>query len=310
MAETSPRTTVAAIDLGTNSTRLLVARLTTDGFEALERRTTMTRLGDGVDSTGLLSDDAVGRVVACLQDYKQSLDSHQVSTTCVFATSAARDASNREDFFDLVEAVLGVRPELLSGLEEGRHAFRGGTLGLDPRDGPFLVVDIGGGSTEFAYGVESCEAAMSMDMGCVRLSEQYIGHDPPLPEELVAMLSIVALHLDDLTAAVPQVASARTMVALAGTVSSVAAIEQGLNTYSRQRIHHFVLTKDAVEDVFRTLATETHDERATNPGMEEERVDVIVAGLCILVRVMRQLGFETCLVSESDILDGMVLSQR
>ncbi|MFV2040000.1 MAG: exopolyphosphatase, partial [Acidimicrobiales bacterium] len=181
---------------------------------------------------------------------------------------------------------------------------------LDQRDGPFLVDDIGGGSTEFAYGHDTCQAAISTDMGCVRLSEKYIHHDPPRPEELVALLSITELHLDDVLAAIPQAASATTMVGLAGTVSAVAAIEQGMAVYDRDLIHRFVLTKDAVEDVFRTLATETHEERAANPGLEEGRVDVIVGGTAILVKVMRQLGFERCLVSESDILDGVVLGLR
>ncbi len=301
---------VAAVDLGTNSTRLLVARRGADGFEALERRMAITRLGDGVDATGRLSQAALGRVVACLQEYRVLLDTHRVSDVRVIATSAARDASNREDFFDLVEAVLDVRPQLLSGSEEGELAFAGATANLEPADGPFLVMDIGGGSTEFAYGSDTCEASMSTDMGCVRLSEKYIDHDPPRPEELVSALSIVELHLDDVIAEIPQASSAKTLVGLAGTVSAAAAIEQGLAVYDRDRIHHFVLTKDAVEDVFRTLATETREQRLANPGMEPERVDVIVAGMSILVRVMRQLAFDRCLVSEADILDGLVLALR
>ena len=299
---------VAAIDCGTHSTRVLVARLSADGYEPVARHTTITKLGEGVDTSGRLSDAAVGRVAACLVDYRELLDRHGVGEVRMVATSAARDAANRDDFFDVAEAAIGVRPELLSGIEEGRLSFVGATAELAPDRGPFLVIDIGGGSTEFAYGSDACEGAVSADMGCVRLTEQHIEHDPPLPEELVSALSIVELHLHDVVAAVPQAPSAATLVGLAGTVSAVAAVEQGLHQYDPDRIHHFVLTKDAVEDVFRTLATETHDERLENPGLERDRADVIVAGLCILVKTMRQFDFTDCLVSETDILDGLVLS--
>lgn len=301
--------TVAAIDCGTNSTRLLVARETDSGYKTLERLMTITRLGEGVDATGRLADNALGRVVECLQHYREVIDNYDVASIRMTATSAARDASNREDFFDLAEVVIGARPELLSGIEEAELSFQGATANLDPLDGPFLVVDIGGGSTEFAYGLDTCTAAISTDMGCVRLTDQYIEHDPARPEELVSCLSIVELNLDDVALEIPEAPAAKTFVGLAGTVSAAAAIEQGLTTYERDLIHHFDLTKEAVEDVFRTLATEDRDERIENPGMEEGRADVIVAGLCVLVRIMRQFGFEHCLVSEADILDGLVMSQ-
>ena len=310
MTESSVGRTVAAIDLGTNSTRVLIGRFTESGFDTIDRRMTITRLGEGVDETGRLADAAIGRVVACLQEYCELIEQHDVSGIRMTATSAARDAANREDFFDLAEVVIGVRPELISGLEEGELSFAGATADLDPLNGPFLVADIGGGSTEFAFGLDTCQAAVSTDMGCVRLSEKYIEHDPALPEELVSALSIVELHLDDVVAAIPEAAAATTFVGLAGTVSAAAAIEQGLAAYDRDRIHHFVLTKDAVEDVFRTLATEDRAQRLANPGMEEGRVDVIVGGLCVLVKIMRQFGFEECLVSEADILDGLVMSLR
>ena len=301
--------TVAAIDCGTNSTRLLVARsVEGGGYETIERLMTITRLGEGVDATGELSDAALGRVVECLQHYREVIDRHDVDAIRMTATSAARDARNRDHFFDLAEVVIGVRPELISGDQEAELSFLGATADLDPIDGPFLVVDIGGGSTEFAYGGDTFQKGISTDMGCVRLTEQHIESDPSLPEELVAALSIVELHLDDVTAAIPEAASAKTLVGLAGTVSATAAIEQGLHEYDRDRIHHFVLTKDAVEDVFRTLATENREDRLANPGMEEGRVDVIVGGLCVLVRIMRQFEFDQCLVSESDILDGLAMS--
>ena len=298
--------TVAAIDCGTNSTRLLIH----DGTQALERRNTITRLGQGVDAGGRLAPEAIERTAAVLAEYRTVMDRHGVSAVRMTATSAARDALNREDFFAAAEAAVGVRPELLSGIDEGQLSFRGATADLDPALGPFLVVDIGGGSTEFCYGTTECEAAMSVDMGCVRMTEKYLHGDPPGADELASCLSVVELHIDDVVREMPQIVGARTFVGLAGTVSATASVEQGLAVYDRDRIHHFVLEKAAVEDVFRTLATESRRERIHNPGLEPARADVIVGGLCILVKVMRQLGFGECLVSEADILDGLVMSLR
>ena len=297
---------VAAVDCGTNSTRLLIG----DGRRSVERLMRITRMGEGVDATGRLAPQAIDRVVGVLREFRSSMDRHGVTRCRVTATSAARDAANRDEFFDLAEAVLGHRPELLSGIEEGRLSFAGATADLDPVDGPFLILDIGGGSTEFVVGTTEVEGTLSCDIGCVRLTEQWIEHDPPLPEELVACLSIAEGHVDDVLRVVPAAAGARTLVGLAGTVSCVAAVEIGLATYDRDRIHHFRLSREAVEDVFRTLATETRAERLENPGMEEDRADVIVGGVAILVKVMRQMGFDECLVSESDILDGLVASQQ
>ncbi|MCB0994582.1 MAG: Ppx/GppA family phosphatase [Acidimicrobiales bacterium] len=295
---------VAAIDCGTNSTRLLVSR---GGTETLERLMTITRLGQGVDAAGRLSPEAIERTVSCLARYREVMDRHGVERVRVTATSAARDSANRDELFDRIEAVVGARPELLSGLEEGGLSFRGATSELDPADGPFLVVDIGGGSTEFAVGSGACEAARSVDMGCVRFTEKFLHHDPPRPEELVAALTMAEANIDEVVHDIPQVLGAKRLVGLAGTITTVAAVELGVE-YSRDAIHHAVLTKDAVEDVFRTLATETIAQRRENPGMEAERADVIVGGMCVLVKIMRQLGFDELLVSEADILDGLALS--
>lgn len=295
---------VGAVDIGTNSTRVLVH----DGTRPLERLMTITRLGEGVDRTGRLAPAAVERTLGCLAAYRRVLDRYGVERVRATATSAARDAVDREEFFDAAEATLGVRPELLSGDEEGRLSFVGATAELDPAEGPFLVVDIGGGSTEFAYGTDTCEFVHSADMGCVRLTEAHIHHDPPRPEELVACLSIAEAHVDEVLRRHPAVVGARTFVGLAGTVTTAAAVELGLARYDRDAIHHFRLTKEAVEDVFRTLATESRAERLGNPGLEEARADVIVGGLSILVKIMRHLGYDTCLVSEADILDGLARS--
>lgn len=295
---------VAAIDCGTHSTRLLVH----DGTSTVERLMTITKLGEGVDATGRLGREAIGRTVAALRAYREVMDRHGVERVRITATSAARDSANRDEFFDAAEAVVGTRPELLSGLEEGRLSFRGATADLDPADGPFLVFDIGGGSTEFAFGIEEATAAMSLDIGCVRVTEKYIESDPPRPEELLACLSITEAHLDDVAREMPQAFEATTFVGLAGTVSSAAMIEIGLPAYDRDQVHHFRLTKEAAEDVYRTVATESRDDRAHNPGLEAGRVDTIVGGMSILVRIMRYFGMEEVLVSEADILDGLAFS--
>ena len=301
-------TVVASLDLGTNSTRVLVARPADGRLEVLDRRNTITRLGQGVGASGRLAPEAIERTLACLRDYREILDRHGVERVRVAATSASRDAANRDEFFDAVEALIGTRPELLSGDEEGRLSFRGATGELDPASGPFLVVDIGGGSTEFIVGTDRVEGVMSVDIGCVRLTEKFLLHDPPLAEELSACISLTDAYLDDVVREIPAAAEAQTLVGLAGTVTTVAAVEIGLEAYDRDRIHHFRLTREAAEDVFRTLATESRADRIHNPGLEEARADVIVGGCCVLVALFRHFGFDEMIVSEDDILDGLALS--
>ena len=303
---------VAAIDCGTNSTRLLVS----DGSRTVERLMRITRLGQGVDASGRLAPEAVDRTVAVLREYREVLDRHEVTRLRMTATSAARDAANRDGFFDAAEGAIGIRPELLSGDDEARLSFAGATAAIDAGRGPFLVVDIGGGSTEFAAGPGVGPAALarpdgvvSVDVGCVRLTEKFLVSDPPAPEELSQALSVVRDYLDDVAREIPSSRDAQCLVGLAGTVTTVAAIEMGLPAYDSGRIHHFVLTREAVEEVFRTLATETRAARVHNPGLEPERADVIVGGTIVLVAVMRYFEFAECLVSEADILDGLVLSQ-
>jgi exopolyphosphatase / guanosine-5'-triphosphate,3'-diphosphate pyrophosphatase len=299
---------IASLDLGTNSTRVLVARPTDGGLDVLDRRNTITRLGQGVGASGRLAPEAIERTLDCLRGYHEILDRHGVERVRVAATSASRDAANRDEFLDAVEELIGTRPELLSGDEEGRLSFRGATGELDPATGPFLVIDIGGGSTELIVGTDRVEGVMSVDIGCVRLTEKFLLHDPPQPEELSACISLSETYLDDVVREIPAVAEARTLVGLAGTITTVAAVEIGLETYDRDRIHHFHLTHDAAEDVFRTLATESRADRIHNPGLEEARADVIVAGCCVLVAVFRHFGFDEMIVSEADILDGLALS--
>ena len=296
---------LAAIDCGTNSTRLLVSD---GGQRTIERHMTITRLGQGVDATRRLDPAAIERTLAVLGDYRRILDKHGVERLRMATTSAARDATNSNEFLDAAEAVVGVRPELLGGDEEGRLSFRGATRGLDPATGPFLVVDIGGGSTEFVVGTDEPHGVISVDVGCVRITERYLHHDPPSPLELSQAISVLHAHLDDVKREVPAVKEAACLVGLAGTITTMAAVEIGLQEYDPDRIHHFVLTREAAEDVFRTLATEKRRDRIHNPGLEEARADVIVGGAAILVTIMRHFDFASCLVSEADILDGLVLS--
>lgn len=296
---------VAAVDCGTNSTRLLVSR---GGAETLERQSIVTCLGQGVDASGQLADEAIGRTIAVLEDYRRIMDRFDVEAVRVTATSAARDARNAGTFFDAAEAALGARPELLDGETEARLGFDGATAGLAPGRGPFLVVDIGGGSTEFGFGTDHCEGVLSADIGCVRLTEQFIHHDPPRPEELHACLSVVEANLEDVLVAIPEVRDTACFVGVAGTVTSAAAVELGLEPYDPEQIHHFELSRAAAEDVFRTLATENRAQRIANPGLHADRADVIVAGMCVLVKIMRFFSFGTCLVSETDLLDGLARS--
>jgi len=278
---------LAAIDIGTNSTRLLVADVDgTDPASAamrtLDRRMRITRLGQGVDDTRALRSDAIERTLDVLREYRIALDELGVRRVRATATSAARDATNRDEFFDPATEVLGFAPELLSGEEEARLSFLGATTGLR-EPAPYLVVDIGGGSTEFVVGTSA-------------------------PEDLSAAVSLVRDQLADVDRALPSLRKAATLVGLAGTITTVAAIEQGLLAYDRDRIHHFRLRKEQAEAVFRLLATETADERRHNPGLDPGRVDVIVGGTIVLVAILRTFGFDELVVSETDILDGLVRS--
>jgi exopolyphosphatase/guanosine-5'-triphosphate,3'-diphosphate pyrophosphatase len=299
---------VAAVDIGTNSVRLLVGDVDAGGgaLTTIDRRMNITRLGEGVHATRRLAPAAIERTLAVLREYHDAIEEHGVTKVRATATSAARDAENRDDFFTAAKTALGVEPELLSGEEEARLSFAGATTGLHA-PAPYLVLDIGGGSTEFVFGTTEPEALCSIDVGCVRVTEQWLHSDPPAPEELSNAVSAVRDELTDVDRAIPELRDARTLLGLAGTVTTVAAVEQGL-PYDRDRIHHFRLTRAAVEDVFRTLALEPASERRHNPGLEPERVDVIVGGAIVLVSILRSFDFDEVLVSENDILDGLARS--
>jgi len=301
-------TRVAAIDMGTNSTRLLVADVDGRGRDAklapLERRTMITRLGQGVDQHRSLHPDSIERVLASLREYRGIMDELGVERVRATATSAARDASNRDALFDPVEQLVGVRPELLDGEAEARLEFIGATANLD-EPGPYLVVDVGGGSTEIIVGTDEPEGLCSLDIGCVRLTEQFLHSDPPSAEELSQAVSVVRDLLADVARNMPASWDAPTLIGTAGTAWTLAAIELGVDPVRSDLIDHFRLTRPAAEEVFRTLATEAIAQRRHNPGLEPGRVDVIVGGAIVIVSVMRHWGFDSLLVSEADILDGL-----
>ncbi len=293
---------VAVVDVGTNSTRLLV----TDGHHDLERIETVTRLGRGVDASRRLAAESIDRTCETLRRYGEIWSRHDVAAVRVIATSAARDALNRDEFFDQAEHATGVRPTLLSGQQEAAYSFAGATSGLDPDDAPWLVIDVGGGSTEFILGgPQGPSGSLSVDVGSVRLTERYFAHDPPRPDELANAIGDVRDWLSDVELAIDGVVYAKQLVGVAGTITTIAAVELGLDVYDRSKVHHARLARDAVEDVFRTLATERLADRVHNPGLASERADVIVGGCCVVVTVMRWLGATELLVSETDLLDGI-----
>jgi exopolyphosphatase/guanosine-5'-triphosphate,3'-diphosphate pyrophosphatase len=304
-------TRVAAVDIGTNSVRLLVADVSGPGRDArlttIDRRTKITRLGQGVNDSRRLDPEAIARTLAVLTEYKDAIDANDVARIRMTATSASRDATNRDEFFDPAEQIMGVRPELISGEEEASLEFLGATAGISEPE-PYLVLDVGGGSTEFIAGVDTPSELMSIDVGCVRLTEQFLRSDPPTPEELSVAVSVVRDHLTDVDRAVTGAANAKTLIGTAGTVWTMGAIELGVDASESERIHHFRLTRAAAEEIFRTLATEPIARRRHNPGLEEGRVDVIVGGVIVVVAVMRHWGFDDMLVSEADILDGLARS--
>lgn len=302
-------TRLAAVDIGTNSARLLVADLddAAGPLTTIDRRTRITRLGQGVNEARRLDPEAIARTLAVLEEYAQAITEHGVSRVRMTATSASRDASNRDEFFDPAERIVGVRPELISGDEEAALEYAGATHELTEPE-PYLLIDVGGGSTEFIAGGRGPEGLISVDVGCVRLTEQYLHSDPPSPEELSVAVSVVRDHLADVDRAVPGAAHAKTLIGTAGTVWTIGAIELGIDASESARIHHSRVSRAAVEEIFRTLATETIEQRRHNPGLEPGRVDVIVGGVIVVVAAMRHWDFDEMLVSEADILDGLVRS--
>ncbi|MEU6993280.1 Ppx/GppA phosphatase family protein [Streptomyces sp. NPDC046465] len=307
-------TRVAAIDCGTNSIRLLVADADpgTGELVDLDRRMTIVRLGQGVDRTGRLAPDALERTFAACREYAAVIKEHGAERVRFVATSASRDAENRDEFVRGVLDILGVEPEVISGDQEAEFSFTGATKELTGRDDlatPYLVVDIGGGSTEFVVGTDRVQAARSVDVGCVRMTERHLVRDgvvtdPPAPEQLDAIRADIEAALDLAERTVP-LKEARTLVGLAGSVTTVAAIALGLDAYDWRAIHHSRIPYDQVSDIVRRLTHATHDERAAIPVMHAGRVDVIAAGALVLLAIMDRVGAREVVVSEHDILDGI-----
>ncbi|MFI9831773.1 exopolyphosphatase [Streptomyces sp. NPDC051913] len=307
---------VAAIDCGTNSIRLLVADvdLATGELVDLDRRMTIVRLGQGVDRTGRLAPEALERTFAACREYAAIIKELGAERLRFVATSASRDAENRDDFVRGVLEILGVEPEVITGDQEAEFSFTGATGELKGRDDlatPYLVVDIGGGSTEFVVGNAHVRAARSVDVGCVRMTERHLVvdgkvTDPPVDAQIEAMRADIEAALDLAEETVP-LREARTLVGLAGSVTTVSAIAQELPEYDSEAIHHSRVSHEKVREITEWLLHSTHAERAAVPSMHPGRVDVIAAGALVLLAIMERIGAEEVVVSEHDILDGIAL---
>ncbi|MFE0476204.1 exopolyphosphatase [Streptomyces sp. NPDC058947] len=310
-------TRVAAVDCGTNSIRLLVADAdpATGELTDLDRRMTIVRLGQGVDRTGRLAPEALQRTFAACREYAAIIKEHGAERLRFVATSASRDAENRDEFVRGVLDILGVEPEVISGDQEAEFSFAGATKELTGHDHlprPYLVVDIGGGSTEFVVGDDRVRAARSVDVGCVRMTERHLVRDgvvsdPPSPEQIAAMRADIEAALDLAEETVP-LREARTLVGLAGSVTTVSAIAQELPAYDSEAIHHSRVSLEKVREITEWLLRSTHTERAAVPSMHPGRVDVIGAGALVLLSIMERTGAREVVVSEHDILDGIAWS--
>jgi exopolyphosphatase/guanosine-5'-triphosphate,3'-diphosphate pyrophosphatase len=317
---------VAAIDCGTNSLRLLIADINPASHQLtdVQRRMEIVRLGQGVDATGRLAPDALTRTFAMLGEYARAIADSGATNVRLVATSATRDASNAEEFTAGVQRILGVDPEVITGADEAYLSFSGATAELDigsqpgaPEspgrpEPPFLVVDIGGGSTEFVFGEADADSqhglsALSVNIGCVRLTERYLHDDPPRRDQAAAAIEDIDAALATVAESVPA-ERARTLVGLAGSVTTLTAIALGLTAYDPARIHHARISARRVHDVAADLLTRNHAQRAAMTVIHPGRVDVIGAGALILDRVMNRFGFGEMVASEHDILDGIAWS--
>ena len=302
---------VAAVDCGTNSIRLLVADVGPTGLRDVVRRSEIVRLGQGVDRTGQLAPEAIERTRVALASYAEQIRDLGVQAVRMVATSATRDAGNREGFRQMVLATLGAEPEVISGDEEAGLSFAGAVSGLPGVLPPVLVADIGGGSTEVVLGSDSgpeagVAAALSVDVGCVRLTERHLTDDPSTPDQVGAVEADIRAAIDRIREVVP-VEQARTFVGLAGSVTTVAGLALELPAYDAAAIHGSRIPVGRVRSVTSGLLTMTRERRATLPVMHPGRVDVIGAGALVLRVLMDALEIDEVTVSEHDILDGIAL---
>ena len=305
MSELTP--IFAAIDCGTNAIRLLIAEVEGDRVTDLVREMRTVRLGEGVDTTGEFSGAALERTFVACREYSKILQQHQVKKLRFIATSASRDVTNRDVFIAGVREVFGVEPEVISGTEEAELSYRGALSGLDV-EGPVLVADIGGGSTEFVTALtDGSLVSRSLNIGCVRMTERYLHCDPPTQREIYDTVRHIDKEIELIQRTIP-IDPGTTFIGLAGSVTTVAAMALGLGEYNAELIHGSVLNIDQVEEVTALLVNMTRERRAELGFMHPGRVDVIGGGALVLRESMRLLGFNRVLVSEKDILDGVVLS--
>jgi exopolyphosphatase/guanosine-5'-triphosphate,3'-diphosphate pyrophosphatase len=296
----------AAIDIGSNSTNLLIVN---QSGQTLERIVRSTRLGANIATTGALSAKSMQRTLECLSEYESLIKQHKVSRRRTVATAACRVANNTSQFFAEVKKISGTEPELISGEIEGALSFVGATSSLDEKMAT-LVIDIGGASTELMVGNETLDFAVSLPFGAVNLTEAELHRDPPRPEELTNAISLVSDAIDDVAHNYPLIGQIDRVVGVAGTIVTVAAVEVGQKTFDPSALHKLKLSREAVEDVFRTLATERLSDRVFNPGLPRDRADIIVGGCCVLVAVMRRLQISEIVVSQYNLLDGLISELR
>lgn len=301
-----PITNVAAIDCGTNSIRLLIS--SSSGIE-LVREMEIVKLGEGVDRTKNFSPEAVARTLKALRHFKELIDQHDVARVRFCATSATRDAQNREIFTIPVEEILGVAPEVIVGTEEARLSFLGATAELSRELAPFLVVDIGGGSTEFVLGTSDVIAAISVDIGCVRMTERHFSQDPPSTDEIANARRDINKAIDRASGSVA-ISSAKTLIAVAGTATTVAAAALHLPKYDRVQIHGARIAAERAIEISEWLLSLNHAQRAALGYMHPGRVEVIAAGSLVLAEIIKRTGAREFVASERDILDGIVATLR
>ena len=299
---------VAAIDCGTNSIRLLIADVDNGKLTDVVRTMVIVRLGEGVDQTGQFSQAALQRTFAATDTYAELIAQHKPTRVRFVATSASRDVSNRNEFVSGIKARLGIEPDVISGDEEAALSFLGATADLinevNPPTAPFLVVDIGGGSTEFVLGATKPTAAISTNVGCVRMTERHLISDPPTAAQIASATLDIDAAIDSAYQAVP-VAQAQSLIGLAGSVTTVAALALNLSEYDSTQIHGSRISAVAVHRVTQELLTMTRADRAQLGPMHEGRIDVIGAGASVLDRIMARTGVAEVVVSERDILDGI-----
>ncbi len=298
---------VAAIDCGTNSIRLLIADIDGNNFREVTRDMEIVRLGQGVDETGQFHPDAIARTLAAVDKFAAEIAKRGVEKIRFCATSATRDATNRHSFVDGVRDRLGIELEVISGDEEAALSFAGAIKDLDPSNGPFLVVDIGGGSTEFVFGTSTVEAARSVNIGCVRMTERHFASDPATTEQIELARTDIQVAISQ-AAAVVSITKAKTLVAVAGTATTVAAAALELPEYDRYAIHLSRISAQQTHDAASMFATSTREQRLSLGYMHPGRVDVIAAGSLVLSEIMKATGASEFVASESDILDGMAFS--